>query len=128
MDLTAGKVCQEEFRQRVINPGKAVTAEQLMQDISKVLSSCSQGKKKLNLHASYAIIDDGSDRDAIRPEHFARWVEFAKKYNMGIDFNPTFFSHRMVKNGLTLSSPDDEVRKFWIETWKKVYRDIRVLC
>ena len=99
-------------------PGKAVTAEQLMQDISKVLSLV-PGKKKLNLHASYAIIDDGSDRDAIRPEHFARWVEFAKKYNMGIDFNPTFFSHRMVKNGLTLSSPDDEVRKFWIEHGKR---------
>ena len=99
-------------------PGKAVTPEQLMQDISKVLSLV-PGKKKLNLHASYAIIDDGSDRDAIRPEHFARWVEFAKKYNMGIDFNPTFFSHRMVKNGLTLSSPDDEVRKFWIEHGKR---------
>ena len=89
-----------------------------MQDISKVLSLV-PGKKKLNLHASYAIIDDGSDRDAIRPEHFARWVEFAKKYNMGIDFNPTFFSHRMVKNGLTLSSPDAEVRKFWIEHGKR---------
>ena len=84
-------------------PGKAVTPEQLMQDISKVLSLV-PGKKKLN---------------AIRPEHFARWVEFAKKYNMGIDFNPTFFSHRMVKNGLTLSSPDDEVRKFWIEHGKR---------
>lgn len=60
-----------------------------MQDISKVLTLV-PGKKKLNLHASYAIIDDGSDRDSIKPKHFTRWVEFAKKYNMGIDFNPTF--------------------------------------
>ena len=98
-------------------PGRAATPEQLMQDISKVLTLV-PGKKKLNLHASYAIIDDGSDRDSIKPKHFTRWVEFAKKYNMGIDFNPTFFSHRMVKDGLTLSSPDEEVRKFWIEHGK----------
>ena len=99
-------------------PGRAATPEQLMQDISKVLTLV-PGKKKLNLHASYAIIDDGSDRDSIKPKHFTRWVEFAKKYNMGIDFNPTFFSHRMVKDGLTLSSPDEEVRKFWIEHGKR---------
>lgn len=99
-------------------PGRADTPEQLMQDISKVLTLV-PGKKKLNLHASYAIIDDGSDRDSIKPKHFTRWVEFAKKYNMGIDFNPTFFSHKMVKDGLTLSSPDEEVRKFWIEHGKR---------
>ena len=102
-------------------PGRAATPEHLMQDISKVLTLV-PGKKKLNLHASYAIIDDGSDRDSIKPKHFTRWVEFAKKYNMGIDFNPTFFSHRMVKDGLTLSSPDEEVRKFWIEHGKACIR------
>ena len=102
-------------------PGRAATPEQLMQDISKVLTLV-PGKKKLNLHASYAIIDDGSDRDSIKPKHFTRWVEFAKKYNMGIDFNPTFFSHRMVKDGLTLSSPDEEVRKFWVNHGKACIR------
>lgn len=95
-------------------PGKAVTPEQLMMDMEKVISLV-PGKKKLNLHASYAIIDDGSDRAHIQPKHFKPWVEFAKKHNMGIDFNPTFFSHPMVKDGLTLSSPDDEVRHYWIE-------------
>ena len=96
-------------------PGKAMTPEQLMQDMEKVISLC-PGKKKLNLHACYAIFEDGIvDRDKIEPKHFARWVEFAKKHNMGIDFNPTFFSHPMCKDGLTLSSPDKEVRDFWIE-------------
>jgi L-rhamnose isomerase len=95
-------------------PGKAVTPEQLMMDMEKVISLV-PGKKKLNLHASYAIIDDDSDRAHIQPKHFKPWVEFAKKHNMGIDFNPTFFSHPMVKDGLTLSSPDDEVRHYWIE-------------
>ncbi len=99
-------------------PGKATTPKQLMQDMEKVISLV-PGKKKLNLHASYAIIDDGSDRDTIKPKHFEKWVEFAKKHNMGIDFNPTYFSHPMVKNGLTLSSPDENVRKFWIEHGKR---------
>ena len=101
-------------------PGKAGNWKELMQDYDKAMSLM-PGKKKLNLHASYAVFEDGEfvDRDKLEPKHFARWVEFAKKYNMGIDFNPTFFSHRMVKNGLTLSSPDDEVRKFWIEHGKR---------
>lgn len=97
-------------------PGKATTPEQLMADIDKAFSLI-PGKKKLNLHASYAIFEDGefADRDALKPSHFAKWVEFAKARNMGIDFNPTLFSHPMVKDNLTLSSPDENVRKFWIE-------------
>lgn len=96
-------------------PGKARTPEELMMDIDKVLSLV-PGKIKLNLHASYTIFEDGefADRDAIEPKHFAKWVAFAKERGMGIDFNPTYFSHPMVKNGLTLSSPDDEVRAFWV--------------
>jgi len=102
--------------------GKATTPAELMQDIEKVISLC-PGKKKLNLHACYAIFDDGVvDRDKIEPKHFAKWVEFAKKHNMGIDFNPTFFSHPMCKDGLTLSSPDKAVRDFWIDHGKACIR------
>lgn len=101
-------------------PGKATTPEELMADIDKVLS-LTPGRYKLNLHASYAVFEDGefADRDAIRPEHFKKWADFAKERNMGIDFNPTFFSHPMVKDGLTLSSPDEETRRFWIEHGKR---------
>ena len=97
-------------------PGRARTPEELMADYDKAFSLIG-GKKKLNLHACYAIFDDGEvvGRDAIEPKHFAKWVEFAKKRGMGIDFNPTFFSHPMVKDGLTLSSPDEKVRKYWIK-------------
>ncbi len=100
-------------------PGKARNPEELMADIDKAFSLI-PGKKKLNLHASYAIFDGNrADRDALKPEHFAKWVEFAKTRNIGIDFNPTFFSHPMVKDGLTLSSPDEDVRKFWVEHGKR---------
>ena len=100
-------------------PGKARTPEELMADIDKAFSLI-PGKKKLNLHACYAIFDGQPvDRDAIKPEHFAKWVAFAKERNMGIDFNPTFFSHPLVKNGLTLSSPDEKVRSFWVEHGKR---------
>ena len=96
-------------------PGKARTPKELMADIDKVLA-LAPGKKKLNLHASYAIFEDGefADRDKLEPKHFKKWVEFAKERNMGLDFNPTFFSHDKIKDGLTLSSPDEETRRFWI--------------
>lgn len=104
-------------------PGKARTPEELMADMEKVLSLV-PGQKKLNLHASYAIFEPGeyADRDKLEPKHFAKWVEFAKKHNMDIDFNPTFFSHEMVRDGLTLSSPDEEVRRFWINHGKACIR------
>lgn len=104
-------------------PGKARTPEELMADMEKVLSLV-PGQKKLNLHASYAIFEPSeyADRDKLEPKHFAKWVEFAKKHNMGIDFNPTFFSHEMVRDGLTLSSPDEEVRRFWINHGKACIR------
>lgn len=96
-------------------PGKATSPEELMADIDKAFSLI-PGKKKLNLHASYAIFPEGefADRDKIEPKHFKKWVDFAKERGMGIDFNPTFFSHSMVKDNLTLSSPDEEVRAFWV--------------
>ena len=95
-------------------PGRARTPDELMEDIDKVLSLCG-GAHKLNLHACYAIFENGehADRDALKPKHFAKWVEFAKARGMGIDFNPTFFSHPKA-NGLTLSSPNEEIRAFWV--------------
>ncbi len=100
-------------------PGRARTPEELMADMDKAMSLI-PGKKKLNIHACYAILDgDKADRDAISPKHFAKWLSFAKDRGMGVDFNPTFFSHPMVKDGLTLSSPDETVRKFWVEHGKR---------
>jgi len=103
--------------------GKACTPEQLMQDMEKVMEIC-PGKKKLNVHACYAIFEEGEwvDRDKIEPKHFQKWVDLAKKHNVGIDFNPTFFGHAMCKDGLTLSSPDDTIRNFWIEHGKACIR------
>ena len=99
--------------------GKARTPEELMADYDKAFSLM-PGKKKLNLHACYAIFEDGEivGRDKIEPKHFSKWVDFAKERNMGIDFNPTFFSHPMVKDNLTLSSPDEQVRTYWVNHGK----------
>jgi len=104
-------------------PGVARTPAELMADMDKVMSLC-PGKKKLNLHASYAIFEEGeyADRNALEPKHFAKWVEYAKERNMGIDFNPTFFSHPNIKDNLTLSSPDESVRSFWVEHGKACVR------
>ena len=103
-------------------PGRARTPEELMADLDVVLKLC-PGTKKMNLHASYAIFENGdwADRDALEPKHFAKWVEFCKERGLGCDFNPTFFSHPKA-NGLTLSSPDPEIRKFWIEHGKACIR------
>ena len=92
-------------------------------DMDKAISLM-PGAKKLNVHACYAIFEDGEfvDRDKLEPKHFKKWVDFAKERGMGIDFNPTFFSHDKVKDGLTLSSPDAETRKFWIEHGKACIR------
>lgn len=100
--------------------GRARTPEELMADMELAMKLC-PGKKKINVHASYAIMNDENraDRDALKPEHFKPWVDFAKKFNAGIDFNPTYFSHPKVKDGLTLTSPDEEIRKFWIEHGKR---------
>ena len=97
-------------------PGKATTPAELMADFEKAMSLV-PGAKKLNLHACYAIFEDGEHvgRDAIEPKHFAKWVEFAKAHSMGLDFNPTFFAHPMVKDNLTLSSPDEATRAYWVK-------------
>ncbi len=94
-------------------PGKATTPEELMSDYEFALSLM-PGKKRINLHAIYAITDEKIERDNIKPEYFDKWIEFAKKNGLGIDFNPTFFSHPMSSEGLTLSHPDKNVRDFWV--------------
>ncbi|MEE1018473.1 MAG: L-rhamnose isomerase [Acutalibacteraceae bacterium] len=105
-------------------PGKARTPEELMADIDKVISLV-PGKVKMNLHACYAIFDDENggwvDRDNLEPKHFKKWVDFCKERNMGCDFNPTFFSHPMC-DPLTLSSPNEQTRKFWVEHGKACVR------
>lgn len=104
-------------------PGRARTPEELMRDIDKVISLV-PGKVKLNLHASYAIFDKENpwvDRDKIEPKHFKKWVDFCKERGLGCDFNPTFFSHPKC-DPLTLSSPNEETRRFWIEHGKACIR------
>ncbi|MDR2869430.1 MAG: L-rhamnose isomerase [Deferribacteraceae bacterium] len=98
-------------------PGRARDYHELMADIEKALSLI-PGTHRINLHASYAIFDgEKVDRDKLEPKHFAKWVDFAKKHKLGIDFNPTLFSHPMA-SGLTLSSPDKSIRQFWIDHCK----------
>lgn len=103
-------------------PGRARSFEELKSDLAFSFGLM-PGKKRLNLHASYAILGDErgkTDRDAYRADHFAPWVNFAKEVGLeGIDFNPTFFAHKKMKDGLTLSSPDPEIRRFWIEHGKR---------
>lgn len=102
--------------------GKARNKEELFEDIKKAFSLM-PGKKRLNLHASYAILGDDADkvdRDQYTYEYFKEWTELGKEIGLdGIDFNPTYFSSPKVKDNLTLSSPDEETRHFWIEHGKR---------
>ena len=95
-------------------PGKARTPEELMADFEKAIEFI-PGKKRINLHASYAVTNgEKVDRDALEGRHFDAWIEFAKENDLGIDFNPTFFSHPLAADGLTLSHPNEEIRMFWV--------------
>ncbi len=101
-------------------PGKARNMEELMADIDKALSLI-PGKHRINLHAIYADYSDGVvSRDKLEPKHFDKWIAFAKERGLGIDINPTLFSHPMAADGLTLSHPDDNVRRFWIDHCKAI--------
>lgn len=96
-------------------PGKARNIQELRADIEKAISLI-PGKKRLNLHALYADFQGNfADRNKLEVKHFQSWIDWAKKLNIGLDFNPSFFSHPMAASGLTLSSPDEKVREFWIE-------------
>lgn len=98
-------------------PGKANTPDELRADIEKAMSLI-PGTQKLNLHAIYADTDEKVDLDALEPKHFEKWVEWAKKMGIGLDFNPTCFSHPMADSGYTISSADENVRNFWIRHCK----------
>ncbi len=99
-------------------PGRARTPDELMADIRKAYSLI-PGKHKLNLHASYMITNETVDRDAIEPRHYQAWLDFAKQEGIGLDFNPTFFSHLKAADTLTLAHPDKAIRDFWIEHGKR---------
>ena len=105
-------------------PGRARTPAELMADLDEVLSLI-PGKPKMNLHASYAIFDEDNggwvDRDKLEPKHFEKWAAFCKERGLGCDFNPTFFSHEKC-DPLTLSSPHEETRRFWIDHGKACIR------
>jgi L-rhamnose isomerase len=98
-------------------PGKARTPQELMSDIEEALRYI-PGLHKINLHAMYAVTKEPVERNALLPEHFAAWVDFAREHSLGLDFNPTLFSHPMAADGLTLSHPDPAVRRYWIDHCK----------
>lgn len=100
-------------------PGKARTIPELRQDLEQVLSLL-PGKHRLNLHAIYGDFGgEKVDRDAIEVKHFQSWIDWAKEQGIGMDFNPSNFSHPKANDGLTLSHPDQGIRDFWIEHCKR---------
>ena len=104
-------------------PGKARNGEELRSDLENALALI-PGKHRINLHAIYAETDGVFvDRDQLKPEYFRKWIDWAKKNGIGIDFNSSFFSHKMAESGFTLSSKDREIRNFWIRH-AKVCREI----
>lgn len=111
-ELTGGIMATGDY------PGAAHTPEQLRQDIEKAFSLI-PGKHKLNLHAIYLDTDEPVDLNEIGPKHFEKWAKWANEQGVGLDFNPTFFSHPMMKDGMTLAHPDQDVRDFWIEHGKR---------
>ncbi|MFA7672356.1 MAG: L-rhamnose isomerase [Clostridia bacterium] len=94
------------------HPGKARTADELRSDLEFAMKHV-PGVKKVNLHANYQEADRFVDRDEIKPEHFKKWADWAVEKGIGLDFNPTYFSHPKSANG-TLSAKDDSIREFWI--------------
>jgi L-rhamnose isomerase len=95
-------------------PGKARTPDELRQDLEKAMSLI-PGRHRLNLHAIYAEMKTKVERNELQPKHFSTWIDWAKTNGIGMDFNPTFFSHPKAASGFTLASPDKGIRKFWIE-------------
>lgn len=102
-------------------PGAARTPDELRADIDKAFSLI-PGKHKVNLHSTYADTAESIDLDAIEPRHYASWVQWAKDHGLGLDFNPTCFSHEKAESGYTLSSADEGIRRFWIEHCRRSRR------
>ena len=98
-------------------PGKARDAIELRRDLDLAMSLI-PGAKRLNLHAIYLEAESPVARDKIEPKHFANWVRWAKERGVGLDFNPSCFSHPLSADGMTLSHPDPEIRRFWIDHCK----------
>jgi L-rhamnose isomerase len=98
-------------------PGAARTPEELRADLEKAFSLI-PGKHKVNLHAIYADTEEKVELDRLEPKHFEKWVAWAKEQGLGLDFNPTCFSHELSKDGFTLSHPDPKIRRFWIDHCK----------
>ena len=98
-------------------PGRARTPQELRDDLDQALSLI-PGTHKINLHAIYADTDEKVDLDGLEPRHFQGWVDWAKEKGLGLDFNPTLFSHPKAGDGFTLSHPDEEIREFWIRHCK----------
>ncbi|MCO7174913.1 L-rhamnose isomerase [Sporolactobacillus kofuensis] len=99
-------------------PGRATTPSQLRADLDEALRLI-PGKHKVNLHSIYVDTDEKVDLDSIEPRHYASWVQWAKEKGLGLDFNPTLFSHPMFESGFSLSSTDKNIRDFWIEHCKR---------
>ncbi len=102
-------------------PGAARTPDELRADMDKAFSLI-PGKHKVNLHSTYADTEESIDLDAIEPRHYASWVQWAKEHGLGLDFNPTCFSHEKAESGYTLSSADEGIRRFWIEHCRRSRR------
>ncbi len=96
------------------HPGKARNADELRSDLEKAFALI-PGNHRLNLHAIYGEFHAPTDRNEIGPEHFQGWIDWAREQNVGLDFNPSFFSHEKASDGFTLSHSDAGIRKFWID-------------
>lgn len=95
-------------------PGRPRNPEEYRMDLEKCLSYI-PGALKVNLHSSYGEdYEKDIDRDGYAPRHFKNWVEWAKKTGVGLDMNATTFSHRLAEDGLTISNPREETRRFWV--------------
>lgn len=98
-------------------PGKPTSVDEFMENLTKVIGLI-PGALKIAIHAIHRITDEKVERNALEPRHFSTWVDFAKEKKIGLDFNPTYFSHPMADSGFTLSSADQGVRDYWIEHGK----------
>ncbi len=95
-------------------PGKARSSEELKEDLDEAMMLI-PGKKKVSLHSTYTDTDEKIDLNQIEPRHYDSWIDWAVDRKVGLDFNPTCFSHPYADSGFTISHPDENIRNFWIE-------------